>query len=134
MEQIKIVVRYADGRVVKGYSSNFLPNRPSFHLTPYSAESGNGAIDVSLKDLKALFFVKDFAGDSSRKDEHKIAEDKKPAGRMVEVMFNDGEVLVGTTTGYDPNRSGFFLFPVYPESNNIRVFILSGFVKQVRFI
>jgi hypothetical protein len=134
MEQIKIVVRYADGRVVKGYSSNFLPNRPSFHLTPYNGESPNGTIDVSLKDLKALFFVKDFAGDSSRKDEHQVPEGKKPVGRMVEVMFNDGEVLAGTTTGYDPNRSGFFLFPVNPHSNNVRVFILSSFVKQVRFI
>ncbi len=32
-------------------------------------------------------------------------------GRKVKVLFKDGEVLVGSTMGYDIKRLGFFLFP-----------------------
>ena len=31
-ELIKIVTRYGDYRVIKGYSRDFFPNKPSFHL------------------------------------------------------------------------------------------------------
>ena len=34
MERNKIVVRYTDGRVLKGYSQNFLPSGQVFHLLP----------------------------------------------------------------------------------------------------
>jgi hypothetical protein len=50
----------------------------------------------------------------------------------VEVTFADGEILVGSTMGYDPNRQGFFLFPVDPKSNNMRVYAVCSAVKQVR--
>jgi hypothetical protein len=32
-------------------------------------------------------------------------------GRMIKVVFKDGEVLAGTTTGYQPGRPGFSLCP-----------------------
>ena len=35
MIQNKIVVRYQDGRMSKGYTSNFMPNKDIFHLLPY---------------------------------------------------------------------------------------------------
>ena len=38
----------------------------------------------------------------------------------------DGEVLVGSTLGYDPKRQGFFIFPADPKSNNVRVYIVSS--------
>ena len=34
MSKIKIVVRFADGRLLKGTTDNFNPNEPEFHLTP----------------------------------------------------------------------------------------------------
>jgi hypothetical protein len=52
----------------------------------------------------------------------------------MEVTFKDGEVLVGTTLGYDPSRPGFFIFPADPKSNNIRVFAVATAVKKVRFL
>jgi hypothetical protein len=52
----------------------------------------------------------------------------------VEVTFKDGEVLVGSTLGYDPNRQGFFVFPADPKGNNIRAYVVSSAVVKVRHL
>ena len=52
----------------------------------------------------------------------------------MEVTFTDGEVLVGTTTGYDAKCQGLFLSPVDGQGNNARIFIVQAVVKKVRFI
>jgi hypothetical protein len=61
-----------------------------------------------------------------------LAPGEKPQGRLIEVTCKDGEVIVGSTTGYDPKRSGFILFPVDPKGNNIKIYILSNAVSKVR--
>ena len=55
-EQGKIVVRYADGRLLKGHIRDFYPNKPHFHLFPVDGPSDK-AVEVRFKDLKAVFFV-----------------------------------------------------------------------------
>jgi hypothetical protein len=52
----------------------------------------------------------------------------------MEVTCKDGEVIVGTTTGYDPKRPGFFLFPIDPLANNARVFMVNSAVRTARFL
>jgi hypothetical protein len=134
MEPVKVVVRYVNGKRVKGFSQDFFPNKDRFHVYPAAKPSGEAA-EVLLKELKAVFFVQDFAGNSLYNERKKYIEGEKPSGRKVEVTFMDGEVLVGTTLGYDPNRPGFFLFPADPKSNNIRVFAVStAAVKKVRYL
>jgi hypothetical protein len=44
-------------------------------------------------------------------------------GRKIGVVFKDGEVLVGTTQGYDRSRPGFFVVPADAESNDERVYV-----------
>jgi len=133
MEPVKVVARYVNGKRVKGFSQDFFPNKDRFHVYPAAKPSGE-AVEVLLKELKAVFFVQDFAGNSLYNERKKYLEGEKPSGRKVEVTFMDGEVLVGTTLGYDPNRPGFFLFPADPKSNNIRVFAVSTSVKKVRYL
>jgi len=133
MEPVKVVVRYANGRVAKGFTQDFLSNKDRFHLHPAERASGD-AREVLLRELKALFFVRDFGGNPQYDERKKYLEEEKPTGRRVEVTFKDGETLVGSTLGYDPNRPGFFFFPADPKSNNIRVFAVSPSVKQVRYI
>jgi hypothetical protein len=48
------------------------------------------------------------------------------------VILKDGEKLVGSTLGYEPNRPGFFIHPADDKSNNIRVFVVQAFVDKVR--
>jgi len=128
-----VVARYLDGKRVKGFSQDFFPNKDRFHVYPAAKPSGE-AMEVLLKELKAIFFVKDFAGNSLYNERKKYIEGEKPSGRKVEVTFKDGEVLVGSTLGYDPSRPGFFLFPADPKCNNIRVFAVSTGIKKVRFL
>jgi hypothetical protein len=133
MESIKVVVRYADGRVVKGMTQDFFPNKDRFHLRSDTTASEEPA-EVLIRDLKAVFFVKDFDGKPGYNERKEYNNGDKAQGRKVEILFVDGEKLVGSTLGYDPNRLGFFLFPVDPESNNMRVFAVTVAVKSVRYI
>ncbi len=87
-----------------------------------------------MKDLKALFFVRDFQGNPDYDERKEFDPKGQISGRKVEVVFLDGEVLVGTTLGYEPKRSGFFLHPIDPKSNNIRVFVVCEAVHNVRFL
>ena len=133
MEPIKVVVRYVDGRVVKGMTQDFFPNKDRFHLRSDTTVSEEPA-EVLIRDLKAVFFVKDFDGKPGYNERKEYNNGDKAQGRKVEILFVDGEKLVGSTLGYDPNRLGFFLFPVDPESNNMRVFAVTAAVKNVRYI
>lgn len=131
IEPPKVVVRYLDGRVVKGHTQDFFPGKPGFHVRPYEPKSPGEFVEVPFADLKAVFFVKDFAGNPQYVKKRAI-EGSKPQGRVVEVTFKDGEILVGTTTGYDPKRPGFFVFPIDTAGNNIRAYIVSSAVGAVR--
>ena len=131
-----MVVRYVDGRIIKGYSHDFYADKPHFHLVPSVAgfSFSDEATEVRVQDLKAVFFVRDFAGDPSYNERKKFAEGERPPGRKVEVTFKDGEVLVGSTVGYDRTRPVFFFIPADPKSNNQRVFVVCAAVTKVRFL
>lgn len=133
MEGVKVVVRYSDGRLMKGSTQDFYPNQERFHLIPADNPPGR-AIEVSMNDLKAIFMVRDFIGDPHYKERKKYIEGEKPSGRKVEITFKDGEVLVGSTLGYNPKRQGFFVFPADPKSNSIRVYVVSSAVEKVRYL
>jgi hypothetical protein len=133
MEKIKVVVRYSDGKLIKGFTEDFFPNKDRFHLIPANNPSGVPT-EVSMKDLKAIFVVRDFIGNRLYKERKKYIEGEKPSGKKVEVTFMDGEVLVGSTLGYDPKRQGFFIFPADPKSNNIRLYVVSSAAEKVRYL
>ena len=130
----KIVARYTDGKILKGYSRDFYPNKPHFHLFAAGAGPSEEPTEVRIKDLKAVFFVRDFGGDPSYHERKQFAEGERPPGRRVEVTFKDREVLVGTTLGSDPRRPGFFFIPVDPKSNNLKVFAVAAAVTNVSFL
>ncbi len=133
MEVNKIVARYRDGRIRKGYTENFFPNKTKFHLRPRADAAPGEAEEVMLNELKAVFFVRDFTGDRAYRERKQLLEGEKPRGRILEITFSDGEVLVGTTMGYDPSRPGYFIFPVDPKSNNQKIFVVTGAVKSARY-
>ena len=86
---------------------------------------------VPFARLKAVFFVREFSGNPDH-IERKMFE--TPAhGRRIEVTLLDNEVIVGTTLNYRTESSGFFIIPADPRDNNLRVFVVSSAVRQVRF-
>lgn len=126
-----VVARYIDGRILKGTTRDFSPQRPSFHLHP-EGDLKAGAIQVPIAELKAAFFVKSLEGDKDHVESLEL--DRRSQGRRIQVTFKDGEILAGTTVGYTPDRAGFFLVPADPESNNLRVFVIAASVSKVDFI
>ncbi len=132
MGPLKVVVRYANGRIVKGYTHNFSPNRPVFNIYPLHADTTKTGIRVFMKDLKAVFFVRDFVGNPAYTERRDPTDTPQHPGRVAEVEFKDGEVLVGTTLGLDLSRLGFFIFPLDPQSNNQKVFAVSMAVRGLR--
>jgi hypothetical protein len=89
---------------------------------------------VQISGVKAIFFVKDFAGNREREEIQGFPAEKPVVGRKIQVVFLDGETLVGTTQGYDPTRPGFFVNPADTDSNNDRCFVVTSAIKQVSFI
>jgi hypothetical protein len=134
MEPTKIIVRFADGRIMKGYTQNFSPNKPTFHLRPADPKASEETIEVLVQELKAVFFVRDFSGDPNYKEQKKFPDGAKPSGRVVEATFKDGERIIGSTLGYDPRRPGFFIFPGDLNWNNLKIFVVSQAVRWVRYI
>jgi len=135
MIQNKIVARYQDGRILKGFTGDFLPTRLTFHLTPADAPQQSKPVEVRVADLKAIFFVKDLAGRPQPHPRRQEFDPGKPAvGRKIRVVFKDQEILVGTTQGYDRSRPGFFVMPADTEANNERVFVVTVATQEVSFI
>ncbi len=130
MEPVKIVVHYTDGRLIKGFTNDFFPNKTQFHMTEHPS---NEIATIEVADLKVIFFVKEFEGKPGYQERKGFLEDQKIQGRKVRVIFQDGEAIVGSVLGYDPKRQGFFIVPADLESNNSRVFVLVAATTDVEF-
>jgi hypothetical protein len=129
----KVVARYLNGTLIKGYSYDFAPGRRRFHI--FSARDASAApTPVLLSDLKALFFVRDFVGNAAYHERKRFAPGARSAGRRVQVVFQDNEVLVGSTDGDLSSRPGLFVTPADPASNNIRVYAVTTAIRQVRYL
>jgi small nuclear ribonucleoprotein (snRNP)-like protein len=122
----RVVVAYVDGRRVKGHTYNFSAMKDV--LTVFSKDN-NEKIETPMRELKAIFFVKDFEGTPNKPDEE---ADRMPQGRPIEVTFKDGEKLKGATNGYNPQKLGFFMLPALANSNNLRIFVVSSNTAAVK--
>jgi Family of unknown function (DUF6982) len=130
----KLAVRFQNGRVLKGTSHDFSANKDSFHLTPINRASAQQSVKVSFRDLKGIFFVKDFIGKKEYQEEKGFSKPGKTFyGKKTVVHFKDGEILYGFTQSYAPDRLGFFLYPYDSQSNNIKLFAVQSFVTKVEF-
>ena len=126
----RIVARYADGRMLKGTTQDFAPAKDAFHVI--GSEGGARPEKVVVSELKAVFFVKSLVGNPGY---HEAKEFDGPAtGRKVQVTFKDGEVLVGSTQGYQADRPGFFMVPADPQSNNERIYVVNSAVQNGAFL
>jgi hypothetical protein len=126
----RLVVRYLDGRLLKGFNVDFAAAKGLVHVwtTPNGPDASR--ITVRLEHLKALFFVHDLEGDPSHCPG---TETQVEHGRRIEVTFVDGEVLTGTTLSYARTGPGFFVTPVDATGNNLSLFVATGAVRHVKF-
>jgi hypothetical protein len=131
----KVVARFVDGRVIKGSTSDFVPMKDVFHISVVGAAAGSKPLQILIKELKAVFFVKDFAGRPEYHPRQEFDPGRPVAGgRKIKVVFSDGEVLVGTTQGYQPNRSGLFVLPADLDSNIERCYVVAAATREITLL
>lgn len=141
-ENDKAVLRFNDGKLLKGYIREFAPD--SDVVTVKDAETEE-VLSVNIHRLKAVFFVKSFDGDSRHREKKSYAA-TKPKGNRIFVKFKDREDLVGFLEGLLPwekgfflsrhenAQKGFFLLPTDEDSNNIKAFVIATSVIDVTVI
>ena len=130
----RIVVRYRDGRVLKGHTYDFSPQREIFHLVNIDTRGIRRNHEVHCADLKAVFFVKTFEGDKEYVEKREFGESGTitPPGLKMKIKFYDGETMTGSSPGYSEGRQGFFVIPIDPDSNNNRIYIVSDAATDVK--
>jgi hypothetical protein len=124
-----IVAHFVDGSVQKGLSLDVDPKKPLCHL---KTETG-GMVEIALKDVKALFFVKSATGRATYQESKEIVpgDSRLLGARRVRVVFADREEIVGLMNRFPPITPYFFMLPVDPESNKIRILVNRAAVKQI---
>jgi len=125
----QVVAHFVDGRLLKGWAVDFFPNKSSFHV---EREGSGENLEVQVADLKGIFFVKSFGGNPGAR--YKTDVERTGMGKKIQVEFADGEILVGYTSGYSAARTGFFVFPVDPDDNNEKVYVVTAATRAVSFI
>lgn len=139
--QDRVVIRFKDGKVLKGFVNAFNDTTDHIEVTLTDAKDPTR---ISFDDLKAVFFVRSFEGESGYREKKKYGISAKRGDRVF-VKFADGELLVGFLIGDVPwdrkkgfnlsrietDRKGFYLLPTDKQSNNIKVFIPLGYVQDV---
>ena len=139
----KAVLRFLDGTILKGYLEGFTEEGEVITLRAVGAKTRT---TVDTNGLKAIFFVKTFEGDRQY-SEKKSYGIRKAKGRRTFVKFKDGEDMVGFIEGKVPWEKGFFLsvqrtiklkgfylLPADDGSNNNRVFVFAGAVRDVTIV
>lgn len=122
----RVVAHFTDGLTLRGTTIDFSPSRRVFHI------SDNGATwEIDVTELKALFFVRDFDGNSAY-NERKGFFARQNYGKKCMVEFKDSEVIFGYTLSYTSQGLGFFLFPGDPQGNNEKVFVVHAATVSVK--
>lgn len=117
----KVVLRLRDGSLKKCRIFSNL----SAAYKKIKVLTADGEIEtVERSNLKAVFFVRSFSGDSKHHGGRAFKAGSPKAGQAVSVHFGDGEVIRGRVINLAEGRPGFFLFPADPEDNNERVFVI----------
>ena len=112
----KVVAHFIDHTVVKGTSLDVDPSRPQCHIQT----EDRGSVEVEIKDLKALYFVRDLGGRPDYDETHRptSGDGRRRGRRQIELVFPDGGKLGGPIERVPPHRSLLCLLPKGPRSND----------------
>jgi uncharacterized protein DUF6982 len=118
----KVIVRKADQEVLRGY------------VNPQSFQKADGievlsiagqVVSLAYKEIKAVYFVRDFDGDRDHTERKVFTSRPKLEGLWLRMKFKDNEVLDGIL----PNNlllvtdKGFIVIPPDPFANNQRIYV-----------
>jgi small nuclear ribonucleoprotein (snRNP)-like protein len=127
----KVVVHLKDGMIHKGVTQDFDEMKESFYLLP--AEGGGVPLRITLEDMKAMFYVRDYMGNRKFNSSRSHLDDPETSKKVV-LTFRDGEELWGTRSDLSEDGSGFFFCPTDEEDNNIRIFVVRSSLEEMKLI
>jgi len=141
----KVVIQSGTG-TIKGYLDSpawstveeLLSHAP--HSSPESFRvrhlDSNIVEEILAKDIKAVFYVNSFEGDSDHQNLNFHTRAPIVHGIWVRLQFLDGEVMEGIV--YNSIRylvdPGFFLLPTDPDNNNRLVYVLKSWLADHRVL
>lgn len=122
-----ITIQDADGRFFEGYTDDFSPTIPFFHLFQTAEKTNNESQKIYFDNIKLIYFIRSIVNNSFNNSDTCIPT----SGPTTEVTFKDGEVLKGIMIDSRPNGFGFFLST---EQNNIpvKVFAVDTAIKKIQ--
>lgn len=139
LENRKVILRFIDGKMLKGYIRDLKIAEEYLYLEDESANRHK----VRLKELKAIFFVKRFEGVRGHQEKKDFPE-SSTAARHVFVKFKDGETIMGSMEGEVSWQRGAFretmkeraftIVPVDEDGNNIRIVVITTAVQDVAMV
>ena len=134
-----VVIQFG-GRTVKGYSDRTEwpaeEELAGFAVTPPIRLLESNTVErIPLDGVKAIFFVKSFEGkwhDDLRFHDHL----PPPQCLWVRATFLDGEVIEGliNNTSHYVTHTGFYMFPIDPEGNNLLMYVMKNRVKDFQVL
>lgn len=128
----KVIVRTHDGKVHRGFSGHGYIDRAG--VTVLGQDGGDTTFPH--RDLKAVFFVKDFKGDQTYKTLKFL--NKSPGKKWVwmRVRFSDGEVVEGRAKNDSSlfDGPGLWLWPSDEDDNNDMLFAVRAAIDQIEIL
>lgn len=125
-DETLVAVRYQDKRLLKGWTSDFMPNRAFFHLL---LEDRDAPTRVELNGMKAVFFLKSPGRDPAFFDRRTFAK-RMGSGTKVWLEFTDGERLAGWSSSFASSANGFYMFPADSESNLEKAYVFRSAIQR----
>ena len=138
-DEERVVARFNDGRVLKGYTKGFTAESPVVVID----EAGSGKEHrIAVADLKPVFFIKSFEGNKKYRGKKPSASACTMDIRCTSNLMTKS-LLCGFVEGEIPwdkrffvsregsQVQGFFLIPVDRDSNNVKVLVFGTLVKDV---
>jgi len=122
-----IAIQFSDGSFCEGYTDDFSPTIPFFHLFQFSEKYQDKGLKIYFDNVKLIYFP------GSNKDDFDNNSDKclSPSRHEIEVTFKDGHVLRGIMIKSRPNSCGFSLLTGQNNSAT-RVFVVDAAIKKIR--
>ena len=124
-----VAARYREGLVVKGRTTDFLPNRNHFHV---AVDGVPRPVRIATADLKALFFIKTEKGNPDHEERKTFRHPGESWVKLWIVFECDGEELAGWTMASLSGKNGFFMIPTDQESNIEKMFVFRSALKTIR--
>jgi hypothetical protein len=118
----KVVIRMLDASIIKGYVD---PSRYLGRSVVEILDQSSRLLTVPLEEIKGIFFVREFDGNSQRPERKVFHRRPRLGGLWIRMTFRDKEVLEGIISNslLDLDSLGFHVTPPDMYSNNLKVFI-----------